>query len=128
MFIPKNIQVTQPEIHTKGWGEEVWIYNGPEYCGKILKFNKGATCSFHYHEKHESWFIQKGVIELRTVDLETGKDVIHILSAGNVAVIPSFAPHQVFALEDSEVFEISTTHFENGSFRIEGGDSQKVKN
>ena len=31
-----------PEVHVKAWGREEWIYNGPEYCGKILYFNKGA--------------------------------------------------------------------------------------
>ena len=33
----------------KGWGWERWIVNCPEYCGKLLFFNKGKRCSWHFH-------------------------------------------------------------------------------
>ena len=26
--------IVQPKIVQKGWGEEVWIHNDKEYCGK----------------------------------------------------------------------------------------------
>ena len=34
----------------KGWGYEKWIVNTPEYCGKLLFFNEGKRCSWHYHK------------------------------------------------------------------------------
>ena len=41
----------------KGWGHElIWATND-KYCGKLLKFNKGARFSMHFHaEKEETWF------------------------------------------------------------------------
>ena len=30
----------QPKIVKKYWGEEIWIHNDKEYCGKILRFFK----------------------------------------------------------------------------------------
>ena len=49
----------------KGWGNEKWIVNCPEYCGKILFFNKGKRCSCHYHLlKYETFYIQSGRIHL----------------------------------------------------------------
>ena len=33
----------------KGWGHElIWATND-KYCGKLLKFNKGAKFSMHFH-------------------------------------------------------------------------------
>ena len=37
----------------KGWGYEKWIVNTDEYCGKLLFFNKGKRCSWHYHKIKE---------------------------------------------------------------------------
>lgn len=124
MFRPENITFTKPEIHKKGWGEERWICNNEHYCGKILVFNKGKKCSAHYHHKSEVFFCIKGIFELRHFDLFTGKEKIDIFKAGDVVNIPRFAPHQMIALEDSEIIEFSTPHDEQGSFRISQGDSQ----
>ena len=50
----------------KGWGYEKWIVNKSEYCGKLLYFNKGKKCSWHYHKiKDEVFYIQSGKILLR---------------------------------------------------------------
>ena len=39
--------IIEPKIVQKGWGEEVWIHNDEEYCGKILRFLK-QVISFLY--------------------------------------------------------------------------------
>ena len=45
----------------KGWGYEKWIVNKPEYCGKLLFFNKGKRCSWHYHIlKDEVFYLLSG--------------------------------------------------------------------
>ena len=42
--------IVKPKIVQKGWGEEIWIHNDEEYCGKILRFfKKGNKFSLHYH-------------------------------------------------------------------------------
>jgi hypothetical protein len=33
-------------------------------------------------------------------------------------------PHQLKAIDESEIFEVSTQHFDDDSYRIDKGDSQ----
>ena len=57
--------IVQPKIVPKAWGEEIWIHNDEEYCGKLLRFHKaGSRFSMHYHIiKKESWYVGKGSFE-----------------------------------------------------------------
>ena len=49
------------ELHPKGWGYEKWIVNTDEYCGKLLFFEEGKRCSWHYHKlKDETFYLQSG--------------------------------------------------------------------
>jgi quercetin dioxygenase-like cupin family protein len=49
----------------KGWGYEKWIVNTEEYCGKLLFFDEGKRCSWHYHNlKDETFYLQSGRILL----------------------------------------------------------------
>lgn len=122
-----SLEITKsiPEIHPKGWGKEIWICNNEKYCGKILHFNSGAKFSFHYHLiKQEHFFVLKGKLNLKYKNLTNGEDRFLRLTVGDVIEIPIGAPHQLTALEESDIIEISTTHYENDSYRIEKGDSQ----
>lgn len=120
------IMCAKPEIHTKGWGEEVWIANHEKYCGKILRFNSGAEFSMHYHMlKHETFYVLKGRLELRGYDLSDATKHESIITQGDIIVIPAGNPHKLIALEESEIIEISTQHFESDSYRIQPGNSQK---
>lgn len=116
---------TIPKIHSKGWGHEVWICNNENYCGKILHFNNGAKFSLHYHLiKKEHFYVLKGKLLLIYKDLTNANDLSMNLSAGDVIEIPRGAPHQIIALEESDIIEISTQHFEDDSYRISPGNSQ----
>jgi len=112
--------------HPKGWGEEIWITNNDLYCGKILKFNKGAEFSMHYHiKKEETWAIIEGTLMLRYYDLGNAIEKEVELGEGDTVHLRPCIPHKLIALEDSKVFEVSTQHFEYDSYRIQKGDSQK---
>lgn len=122
----------------KGWGYEDWIHNDEKYCGKLLKFNKGKCCSVHFHKlKHETFYLQSGLLEVRTLPLEllAGSifDYVHpewngllykttILHPGEALTIPQLLVHQMLALEESEMFEFSTEHFDSDSYRLLKGD------
>ncbi len=115
----------------KGWGFEKWIVNKSQYCGKILYFVKGKKCSFHYHkQKDEVFYVQSGRICVIWSDrLEevlanpTGDYCNSInLSKGDVFHVPPGRVHQIYALEDSEIVEFSTEHFDEDSYRIIRGD------
>jgi hypothetical protein len=108
----------------KGWGFEKWIVNTEEYCGKLLYFVKGKKCSWHYHKlKDETFYIQSGKILLKYSD---GDEMIYadeiILNRGDKFHIYRGLRHQMFAIEDTELFEFSTQHFDEDSYRLERGD------
>ncbi|MBL8158380.1 cupin domain-containing protein [bacterium] len=122
-----KIRILKPEIHPKGWGKEIWIINNDKYCGKLLHFTAGASFSDHFHlKKDETWYILQGSIELRHYDLTNAERIIDVLKEGDVVHVPIGAPHQLTALTDAIVLEVSTPHDEKDSYRIGKGDSQKI--
>jgi len=108
----------------KGWGYEKWIVNNNKYCGKILFFNKGKRCSWHHHKlKEETFYVQSGKIHLTygyEDDIDLADEVI--LNPGDKFDIPRGLRHQMYAMEESEMFEFSTTHYDEDSIRITPGD------
>lgn len=116
------------EIVYKKWGKEVIINNDVDYCGKILVFHKGGKSSMHYHlKKKETWYVSKGSFILYYINTETAEKHQITLTLGSVWNVPPGYPHQLEAKEDSEIFEVSTQHFDDDSYRIEKGDSQNFK-
>jgi len=108
----------------KGWGYEKWIVNKEEYCGKLLFFNKDKRCSWHYHKiKDEVFYLQSGKLLVKFSDqddIENAKETI--LESGQNFYVYTGLRHQMIALEDSELFEFSTQHFDSDSYRILKGD------
>ena len=113
-----------PEIHIKGWGYEKWIVNKEEYCGKLLFFEKDKKCSFHYHKiKDEVFYLQSGKLIVKYSDGDNlNKSEELIMNPGDNFHVYIGLRHQMIALEDSELFEFSTQHFEDDSYRILKGD------
>ena len=112
------------EKHEKGWGHEIWLVNCDKYCGKILHFNQGKKCSWHYHKlKHETFYLHSGKLLIAYGDSD---DLIEaatkILSPGDSMTIYPGLRHQMTALEDSDLLEISTQHFDEDSYRVLKGD------
>ena len=107
----------------KGWGHELIIHNCEKYCGKILVFKPGCKFSMHYHLiKQETWYVNKGEFKFTWIDTEKGITNVQILKLGEVVTIPIGLPHQLEALSEGEIFEISTEHFDSDSYRIYKGD------
>lgn len=114
----------KPERHPKGWGYEDWICNNDTYCGKLLYFKKGKKCSWHYHKiKDEVFYLQSGRLLVRYSKQDAIEKCTTItLEPGDCFHVPTDLRHQMEALEDAELFEFSTTHFEEDSNRIIRGD------
>ena len=111
-------------IHPKGWGYEKWIVNKEDYCGKLLHMIKGKKSSWHYHTlKDETFYLQDGKILLKYSDdddIKKAKEIV--LNRGDKFHIYRGLRHQMFALEDTDLFEFSTQHFEHDSNRVIPGD------
>jgi mannose-6-phosphate isomerase-like protein (cupin superfamily) len=121
-----NSIVSKAEKVLKNWGYELIIENNENYCGKILHFNKDSKFSMHFHiKKHETWYINSGKFLFKYIDTNNA-DLHEIqLGEGNVVVLNPGQPHQLIALEESEIFEVSTKHYDEDSYRVFKGDSQK---
>lgn len=115
---------TPIHIETKGWGREVWIANTPLYCGKILEIRKGKRCSLHYHKiKTESFYLSRGRLKVRIKE-SSDKDGLEEFEmvTGDCLDVPPGLVHQMEAIEDAELLEFSTQHFESDSYRLIKGD------
>jgi quercetin dioxygenase-like cupin family protein len=111
---------------SKGWGHEIIIENNEKYCGKLLVFKKGCKFSMHYHLiKDETWYVHSGKFLYRWINLENADLNEDILTVGDVVRQLPGQPHQLEALEEGTIFEVSTQHFDSDSYRIFKGDSQK---
>ena len=109
----------------KGWGHEVIFENNELYCGKLLNFKQGAKFSMHYHMvKDETWNVQEGEFIYRWINTETAEVNERTLKVGDTVRQYPGQPHQLEALTDGVVYEVSTEHFDNDSYRVWKGDSQ----
>ena len=109
----------------KGWGEEIIIENNELYCGKILIFDAGCKFSMHYHmDKDETWWVEYGEFIYRWIDTETAKvNEAKLQDCDVVRQLPG-QPHQLEAISNGRIFEVSTHHEDSDSYRVIKGDSQ----
>lgn len=121
--LPRSTTLEMTHVD-KGWGWERWICNGPEYCGKLLFFNKGKMCSWHVHRlKDEVFYLQSGKMLVKyseNDDIEKADELV--LNPGDNFHVYRGLRHRMIALEDSELFEFSTQHFDSDSYRLIKGD------
>jgi mannose-6-phosphate isomerase-like protein (cupin superfamily) len=113
--------IRQPiHIEPKGWGREVWIVNTPLYCGKILEIERGKRCSLHYHRlKTETFYLRSGRLWVRIKQSPNARTTQEFeMTAGQCMDIKPGLVHQMEALEDAELFEFSTQHFDSDSHRF----------
>ena len=119
------MKIEKPKKVDKVWGHELWIYNDEEYCGKLLVFEETyKKFSMHYHMiKKESWYVQQGKFKFDWIDTENGELHTDVLGIGDSVTIQRGQPHQLTSLvPNSIVFEVSTQHFDEDSYRIQKGD------
>jgi mannose-6-phosphate isomerase-like protein (cupin superfamily) len=108
----------------KGWGYESWIVNNDDYCGKILFFKKGKQCSWHYHkDKSETFYIHEGKLVVTYGDSDDIYTANHVeLEAGDCFDVPVGMRHQMYAVVDTVLYEFSTHHKDEDSYRVTKGD------
>lgn len=125
LSLSSSSRKTRSVIVPKGWGHEVIFVNNDKYCGKILHFKLGAKFSMHYHLiKKESWYVSSGKFLFKYINT-TNADILEVLlEVGDTITNEIGEPHQIICLEEGDVFEVSTTHFDSDSYRVMKGDSQ----
>ncbi len=100
-------------IVPKTWGHEEWIVNS-DYCGKKLVLKEGHCCSLHFHKiKDETFYIASGKVGFQL------NDQFFILRPGDSLLITPGTKHRFYGISHSEIFEFSTHHMEEDSYRDE---------
>jgi len=115
MQVPRGFFGTTHEVKKveKPWGYEVWWALTPTYVGKVLHINRGESLSLQYHrEKEETVMVWSG--RMRFEHFRDGE----ALQASELGPGQSFhiAPglrHRMVAIEDTDVFEVSTPQLED---------------
>jgi mannose-6-phosphate isomerase len=91
----------------KPWGYELHWAKTDRYVGKLIHINKGHALSLQYHNlKDETIFLWKGSL-LFEIE-EQGRLVGREMKPGEAVHVTPTTVHRMTALEDTDVFEVST--------------------
>ena len=113
------------KVVPKRWGQELWIVNNDMYCGKILSFDQGKSCSLHCHrDKHETFYVLCGAFDILLMDLVEKKCSYVRLKEGQALEIDRHLYHAIRGLEaGNELLEVSTHHEDEDSYRMSKEDA-----
>jgi hypothetical protein len=113
--------ISGSKIVKKGWGIEIHIVNHNDYCLKYLIFFKNKRFSYHSHcLKKELWHCVYGKFQCL---LSKGHSDDYILfNQGNKIEIERNTVHQLLALKNSILVEVSTRDYKEDSYRVLKGD------
>ena len=97
----------------KPWGWELWWAHTDRYVGKQIHINKGEALSLQYHnKKDEVIFVFKGRILFEMGDANGVLQKREMGVGEAVHVVPPTV-HRMTALEDTDIFEVSTPEVED---------------
>jgi hypothetical protein len=72
--------------------------------------------------KDETCYVQKGEFIYRCIDNETAEINEQKLVVGDSVRQYPGQPHQLIAITDGTVYEVSTTHYDSDSYRVWKGN------
>ena len=91
----------------KPWGYELHWAKTERYVGKLIHVNAGHALSLQYHNlKDETIYLQSGrlLFEIH----QEGQEVKREMLPGESVHITPKTVHRMTAIEDSDIFEVST--------------------
>ena len=96
----------------KPWGYELRWAKTDRYVGKVIHVNAGHALSLQYHTvKDETILVWSGRI-LFEID-EGGTRVTREMGSGDSVHVAPGTVHRLTAVEDSDLFEVSTPELED---------------
>lgn len=103
----------ETKIVTKPWGHEVIWAITKDYVGKVLVIKAGHQLSLQFHKvKEETIYVQSGTMKFQIEDGQGEMREI-ILSPGMSHHILPNRKHRMIAVDDCEIFEVSTPHLDD---------------
>jgi quercetin dioxygenase-like cupin family protein len=96
----------------KPWGYELVWARTDRYVGKVIHVNAGHALSLQYHRvKTETVYLAAGKVRYEIKDGETLRSLD--LLPGDRLHIPAGTIHRVTAIEDADIFEVSTPELDD---------------
>jgi mannose-6-phosphate isomerase len=97
----------------KPWGYELRWAMTDHYLGKVLHVNKGEALSLQYHERKDEYqYVVKGCVDIELGGPD-GVLTTHRMCAGDTLHIAPGTRHRITAVEDCDIFEVSTPHLDD---------------
>jgi len=97
----------------KPWGYELRWAITDRYVGKILHVKKGEALSLQYHQqKDEYLYVVSGAVDIE-VGGEEGALAARRMDAGDTLHITPGTRHRLTAVEDTDIFEVSTPEIDD---------------
>ena len=102
-----------PRVVPKPWGQELIWAETPTYVGKTLSIHAGESLSLQYHRiKDETIHVLRGELLFRHGKDADSLDVV-IMHPGESFHIGTMTVHQMEAVSDCEILEVSTPHLDD---------------
>jgi mannose-6-phosphate isomerase len=96
----------------KPWGYELHWAKTDRYVGKLIHVNKGHALSLQYHNrKDETIFLFTGKLLFEMQ--EGGATLTREMHPGDRVHVPPPTVHRMTALEDCDIFEVSTPELDD---------------
>ncbi len=96
----------------KPWGYELRWATTDRYVGKVIHVEAGHALSLQYHNvKDETILLWSGRIEFEIE--ENGERVTREMTPGDSVHITPGTVHRMTAIEDSDIFEVSTPELDD---------------
>ena len=97
----------------KPWGYELRWATTDRYAAKVLHIKKGEALSLQYHErKDEFQYLVKGAVDIELGGPD-GALTKHRMEAGDTLHITPGTRHRLTAVEDTDIFEVSTSEVDD---------------
>ena len=113
--MPELPEVKRAELSRvdKPWGYELRWAMTDRYLGKALHVNRGEALSLQYHErKDECQYVVAGAVDIELGGPD-GTLTTHRMRAGDTLHITPGTRHRITAIEDTDIFEVSTPEVED---------------
>ena len=108
-----SVETTPGVLRTdKPWGYELLWAKTDRYAGKIIHVNAGHALSLQYHHlKTETVYLASGRL---LYEIQEGEQLVGThLSPGDRIHVPAGTIHRMTAIEDSDIFEVSTPEIDD---------------
>ncbi len=97
----------------KPWGHEIIWAETASYVGKVIHIKRGERLSLQYHRvKEETLYLSSGVMELEHY-AEGQQPQRLVMKPGDSFHVAPGLRHRMIAVEDCDVFEVSTPHLDD---------------